>query len=141
MNRIVEEIERSQRELILILNLLRRFLESGQHGTLPTGQMLSGIAMLADLGKYFLHDDELIRYERKISRKLSWTIKAFNIQNRITGRIIKTEQISQHGIILIIYLFQLRCYLILLSEDTLLDHFIRRGRRQGEPGLESRLDT
>src|SRR5699024_1618430 len=108
---------------------------------LPTGQMLSGIAMLADLGKYFLHDDELIRYERKISCKLPRAIKAFNIQNRITGRIIKTEQISQHGIMLIIYLFQLRCYLIFLSEDTLLDHFIRRRRRQGQPGLESRLDT
>ena len=141
MNCIVEEIERRQCELVLILDFLRRFLESGQHGTLTAGQMLSGITVLADLGKYLLHDDELIRYEWEVPCKLSRTIKAFNIQNRITGRIIKTEQISQHRIVLIIYLFQLRCYLILLSEDTFLNHFIRRGRCQGKPGLESRLDT
>ena len=84
--------------------------------------MLSGIAVLADLGKYLLHDDELIRYEREVPCKLSRTVVSLDVQNCIR----EAEQVSQHRIILVIYLFQLRCNLILLAENTLLDNLIRR---------------
>ena len=137
VNCVVEEIERCQCIFVLILDLLCSFLESGQHGTLTAGQMLSGIAVLANLGEHLLHDDELIRYEREVPCKLSRTAVALDVQNGIR----EGEQISQHGIIFVVDLLQLRCNLFLLLKDTLLDNLIRRRRCQGQSGLESGLNT
>ena len=99
--------------------------------------MLSGVAMLADLGEHLLHDDELIRYEREVPCELSRTAVSLNVQNGIR----KGEQISQHGIIFVVDLFQLRRNLFLLLKDTLLDNLISRRRCQGQSGLESGLNT
>ena len=80
VNRIIEEIERCQCILVLILDLLCCLLEAGQHGTLTAGQMLSGIAVLADLRKHLLHDDELVRHKREVLCKLARAVVALNIQ-------------------------------------------------------------
>ena len=69
MDGIVEKEERDEGILILLLNLLGGFLKPGQHGTLTSGKVLSGIAVLADLGKYLLHDNKLIGHKREVFRK------------------------------------------------------------------------
>ena len=69
MYSIIETEEWNDCILVPLLNFLRGFLEAGQHRTLTTGQMLAGISMFANFGKYFLHDNELIWNKREIFRK------------------------------------------------------------------------
>ena len=76
---------------ILLLNFLCSFLETGEHGTLTTRQVLAGISMFPDFSKYFLHNDELVRHKREILGKLPRTGVAFNIQNRAA----EAEQVTQ----------------------------------------------
>ena len=77
--------------LVLLLNFLCSFLETGQHGTLTTGQVLAGISVLADFSKYLLHDNELIRHKREVLCKFPRTGVAFDIQNGTA----KAEQIAK----------------------------------------------
>ena len=79
---IIKTEERNKCILILLLNFLCSFLETGQHGTLTTGQVLTGISMFPDFSKYLLHDDELIWHEREVLCKFPRTRIAFNVQNR-----------------------------------------------------------
>ena len=122
---IVKTEERNKCVFILLLNFLCSFLETGKHGTLTTRQMLTGISVLADFSKYFLHNDELIRHEWKVLCKFPRTRVAFNIQNRAT----EAEQVTQNRIILLINTFQVFGCFWLLFQDTLLDNFIHGGRR------------
>ena len=79
---IIKTEERNKCVFILLLNFLCSFLETGQHGTLTTGQVLTGISMFPDFSKYLLHDDELIWHEREVLCKFPRTRIAFNVQNR-----------------------------------------------------------
>ena len=63
VNRIVEQMERNQGVFILILHILCCLLESGEHRTLTTGQMLTGVTVFANLGKHLLDHDKLIRHK------------------------------------------------------------------------------
>ena len=76
---IIEKIKWCQSVLVPVLNLLCSLLESGEHGTLAAGKMLSGIAVLADLRKDLLHKNKLIRNEREILGKLACSGIALNI--------------------------------------------------------------
>ena len=89
------------------------------------GQMLTGISVLTDFGKYLLHDDELIRHKREVLGKLPRTGISFNIQDRT----VETEQITQNRIILFINTFQIFGCFRFLFQNTFLDDFIHRGRR------------
>ena len=122
---IVKTEEWNKCVFILILNFLCSFLETGEHGTLTTRQVLTGISVLADFSKYFLHDDELIRHEWEVLCKFSRSGITFNIQNRAA----KTEQVTQNRIILLINIFQIFSYFWFLFQNTFLDDFIHGGRR------------
>ena len=63
------------------------FLEAGEHGTLTAGQMLAGIAVLANLGKHLLDHDELIRHKGESCRKLRTIRKALDVKNGIVESI------------------------------------------------------
>ena len=134
---IVEAEERNQRVFVLILNLLSCFLETGQHGTLTTGKVLAGVAVLTDLSKDLLHDDELIRDKREVYCELVCSGKALDIQNGVR----EAEEIAKDRIIFMIEAFQLLLDIGLFLQDTLLDDFIHRGGRQGEPGFETSLNS
>ena len=99
---IVKTEEWNKCIFILLLNFLCSFLEAGQHGTLTTRQVLTGISMFPDFRKYLLHDDELIRHEREVLGKFPWAGITFNIQNRAA----EAEQVTQDRIILLINTFQ-----------------------------------
>ena len=78
---IIKTEERNKCVFILLLNFLCSFLETGEHGTLTTRQVLARISMFSDFSKYFLHDDKLIRHEREVFRKFPRTGVTFNIKN------------------------------------------------------------
>ena len=134
---IIKTEEWNKCVFILLLNFLCSFLETGKHGTLTTRQMLTGISVLANFSKYFLHDDELVRYKREVCRKFSGTRIALNIQDRIS----KAEQIAEDRVVLIINAFQFCFCVFILFQNTLLDHFIHRGRRKAQTGFETSLNT
>ena len=81
---IIKTEERNKCILILLLNFLCSFLETGEHGTLTAGQVLTRISVFPDFSKYFLHDNKLIRHEWEVLCKFSRTGVAFNVQNRAT---------------------------------------------------------
>ena len=59
--RVIELIERHKGVLVLVLYLLRRLLEAGQHGAFAARKVLAGIAVFTDFRENLLDDDELIR--------------------------------------------------------------------------------
>ena len=122
---IIKAEKRHKCILVLLLNFLCGFLETGEHGTLATRQVLTGISVLADFSKYLLHDDELIWNEREILGKFSRTGVAFNVQNRAT----EAEQVTKDRIILLINTFQVFGSFRFLFQNTLLNDFIHGGRR------------
>ena len=93
--------------------------------------------MLADLGEDLLHQDELVRHEREVPGKFTGAAVAFDVQDGIG----KGEKVPQDGIIICIDLLQLAFRLMGLEQDTLLDDLIRRGRGEGQAGLETRLNA
>ena len=134
---IVEAEERNQRIFVLILNLLRGFLETGQHGTLTTRKVFARVAMFADLSKDFLHDDELIRHKREVHCELVCSGKALDIQNGVR----EAKEIAKDRVIFMVEAFQLLLDIGLFLQDTLLDNLIHGGGRQGETGFETRLNS
>jgi len=84
--------------LIPILNLLGSLLETGEHGAFTAGQVLAGVAMLADFRKHFLHDNKLVGDKGKIHRKFTRTGKPLDIQDGIG----ETEQVAEYGVILLV---------------------------------------
>ena len=80
---------------------------------------------VTDFGKFFLHNDELVRHEREILSKLSRTGITFNIQNRTT----EAKQVTQNRVILNINTFQFFSCFRFLFQDTFLNNFIHGGRR------------
>ena len=121
---IIKTEERNKCIFILLLNFLCSFLETGQHGTLTTRQVLTGISMFPDFSKYLLHDDKLIRHEREVLGKFPWAGITFNIQNGTA----KAEQVTKNRIILLINIFQIFSCFWFLFQNTFLDDFIHRGR-------------
>ena len=136
MNGIIEEMERNKSILVLLLHLLSSLLETGQHGSLTTGKVLTGIAMLADLSKDFLDDDKLIRDKREGSSKLFAIGKALDVQHRIVEGI----EVLQNSVFLIIDHLQKLVSSFGLRQHTLLDDFINRRRGQTETSIEASLN-
>ena len=93
--------------------------------------------MLADFCKNLLHDDELIRHKREIHGKFSGTRITFNIQNGVC----ETKQITENGVVLLINCFQFGLGFIVLFQNTLLNHFVHRGRRKAQTGFETSLNS
>ena len=122
---IIKTEERNKCVFILLLNFLCSFLETGEHRTLTSRQVLAGISMFPDFSKYLLHDDELIRHERKVLGKFSRTGVSFNVQNRAA----EAEQVTKDRIVLLINTFQVFGCFRFLFQNTLLDDFIHGGRR------------
>ena len=125
MHSIIKTEKRNKCILVFLLNFLYSFLKTGEHGTLTTRQVLTRISMFTDFGKYFLHNDELVRHEREVLSKLSRAGITFNIQNRTT----EAKQVTQNRVILLINTFQFFSCFRFLFQDTLLDDFIHGGRR------------
>ena len=123
---IIEAEERDQSVLVLVLNLLRRLLETGKHRALTTGKVLAGVTVLTDLRKDLLHDDELIRNKREVYSKLVCTGKALDIQDGVR----EAEEIAKHRVVFLIETFQLLLNIRFLLQNTLLDNLIHGGRRQ-----------
>ena len=134
---VIEPEEGYQRKFILVLHLLCCLLEAGQHGTLAAGQVLTGVAVLTDFRKHFLHDNKLVRYEGEVGGKVKGSAVTLNVQLST----VEGKQVTQHGIVLFIDRGQNTLGLSILFQDTLLDNFINGGRRQGQSGLETGLDT
>ena len=83
MYRVIELIERHKSVLILILDLLCRFLEAGQHGAFAARKVLAGVAVLADFRENLLDDDELIRNKGEGRAELRCAGKALDVEDRI----------------------------------------------------------
>ena len=83
MYRVIELIERHKGVLVLVLYLLRRLLEAGQHGAFAARKVLAGVAVLADLCENLLDDDELIRDKGESRAELRRTGKALDVEDRI----------------------------------------------------------
>ena len=83
MYRVIELIERHKGVFILILDLLCRLLEAGQHGAFAARKVLAGIAVLADFRENLLDDDELIRNKGERCAELSRAGKALDVEDRI----------------------------------------------------------
>ena len=83
MYRVIELIERHKGVLVLVLYLLRRLLEAGQHGAFAARKVLAGVAVLADLCENLLDDDELIRHKGEGRAELRRTGKALDVEDRI----------------------------------------------------------
>ena len=98
--------------------------------------MLAGVAVLPDLCKNLLHQDELIRHKREVLCKLTCAGISLDVQNRIG----EGEQIPQYRVVLGIHLFQFMLGLVRLQQNTLLDNLISRGGRKGQSCLEAGLN-
>ena len=137
MDRIIEQVKRGQGEFVPVLDSLGGLLETREHGPLAAGEMLAGVAVLADLGKDLLHEDELIRHEGEVFGKLGGAGEALDIQDGI----VKAEQITQDRIVVVIDLLQFFPGLVGLQKDTLLDDLIRGRGREGQAGFEAGLNA
>jgi hypothetical protein len=65
--------------------------------------VLAGIAVLANLGKDLLHEDELIGYEREVLSELASAGITLNVQNGIG----EGEQVPKHRIVGVVDLLQI----------------------------------
>ena len=136
MNCIVKKMEWNQSIFILILHILCCFLEAGEHGTLTAGQMLTGIAVLANLGKHLLDHDELIRHKGESCRKLRTIRKALDVKNGI----VESIEVFEYGVFLVIdHAKKLICR-ICFRQNTLFDNFINGGRGKAEARIEASLN-
>ena len=93
--------------------------------------------MLADFCKHLLHNDKLVGYKGEIHRKFTSTGKALDVQDGIG----EAEQITEHGVILLVQCLQLLFRLWLLFQDALLNNFIHRGGGQAETRFKTGLDA
>ena len=137
VQRVVEQIERCEGVLVLGLDLLRGLLEAGQHRAFAARKVLARVAVLADLGKDLLHDDELIRHEGEVIRELLRSAVALDVEDGVG----EAEQIAQHSVVFVVECRELGGGIRRLFQDTLLDDLIHRGRRQRKPRFEPRLNA
>ena len=137
MDGVVEAEERHECGFVLLLNPLHRLLKARQHGALAAGQVLARIAVLANLGKHLLHDDELVGHKGEIHGKLGGAGVTLDVQYGIG----EAEQVAQLGVPGIVERFQLRSSFRLLFQDALLNHLIHGGGGQAQAGLEARLNA
>ena len=132
---VVEEVEGREGVLAPVLDALRCLLEAGEHGALSAGEVFAGVAVLADLGKDFLHEDELVGDEGEGPRKFG----GVSITADVLYRLGEAEDVFQDGVVLPIEGLQCllggRCF----PQDAFLDDFICRCRGEGEACLEPRL--
>jgi len=136
MYRVVEQVERNKGILVLILHLLRRFLEAGEHGALTTRQMLAGVSVLADFSKYLLNDDELIRDKREGCGKLRAIREALDVQHRVVEGI----EVFQYGVFFVVDHLKKLIRFFGFCQHTLFDNLIHRGRGQAEAGVKASLN-
>ena len=136
MDSIIEEVEGDKGILVLILHLLCRFLESGQHRTLTTGKMLAGIAVFPNFSKYLLDDDKLIRHKGEGGRKLRTVRKSLDVQHRI----VEGVKVFQDGVFFIIHHAEKLICLFILCQHTFFNDLIDRGRGQAEASIETPLN-
>ena len=83
MYRVIELIERHKGVLVLVLYLLRRLLEAGQHGAFAARKVLAGVAVLADFRENLLDDDELIRNKGESRAELRCAGKALDVEDGV----------------------------------------------------------
>ena len=83
MYRVIELIERHKGVLVLVLYLLRRLLEAGQHGAFTARKVLAGVAVLADFRENLLDDDELIWNKGEGRAELRCAGKALDVEDRV----------------------------------------------------------
>ena len=137
MNGVVELEQRNQGILVLVLNLLCRFLESRKHGTLCTGEVLSGITVLTNLCEDLLHEDELIRHEGIVDYEINRSGVALDVKDGI----VEGEEVTKDGIVLTVYLFESCFGRGILLQDTLLNNLVNGGGRERKSCLESCLNS
>ena len=133
---IIEEVEGDKGILVLILYLLRRLLEAGQHRTLTAGEVFAGIAVFPDFCKHFLDDDELIWHKGERGRKFRSVRKALDVQHRI----VEGVEVFQDGVFFIIYHVEKMICLFGLCQHTLFDDLINGRRGQAQAGVEAPLN-
>ena len=102
MDGIIEAEKRCQIIFIASLNFLHSNLEAVQHGAFCSGVVFACVAVLTDLRKDLLDQQELIRHEREIDGKFLRAGIALDVQHGI----LEGKQIAQHGITLGINAFQ-----------------------------------
>ena len=136
VNCIVKQMEWNQSIFILILHILGCFLEAGEHGTLTAGQMFTGIAVLANLGKHLLDHDELVRYKGESCRKLRTIRKALDVKNGI----VESIEVFEYGVFLVIDHAKKLIRRICFRQNTLFDNFINGGRGKAEARIEASLN-
>ena len=125
MYRVIELIERHKGVLVLVLYLLRRLLEAGQHGAFTARKVLAGVAVLADFRENLLDDDELIRNKGESRAELRCAGKALDVED---GVIEGKQALETRSLFLILHLQEVICVLR-LRQNTLFDDFIDgRGR-------------
>ena len=83
MYRVIELIERNKSVFILVLYLLRRLLEAGQHGAFTARKVFAGVSVLADFRENLLDDDELIRHKGEGRAELRCAGKALDVEDRV----------------------------------------------------------
>ena len=133
---IVEQVEGQKSIFIFFLYLLCSLLEAGEHGTLAAGEVLAGVAMLADLCQHLLNDDELIGDKGECGNKFSAVSESLDVQNRV----VEDKEVLQNGLFLVVdHVQQLIC-LFCLGQHTLFNDLIHRGGGQAQTGIEASLD-
>ena len=137
MYSIIEAEQRHQRKLVLLFHFLGCFLETAQHGTLAAREVLTRIAVFADLHKNFLHDEKLVWNERKVLCKLCRTREALDVWHCIC----KAEQVAHPGAFLLIDCIQRFFCFWSLFQNTLLNYFVYGRRRKAQTSFETSLNS
>ena len=133
---VIEQVERHKCIFVLVLYALGGFLRCGKHRSFCTGEVLTGVAVFADLRHDFLQNDELIRNQRECRYKLVASGEALNIQHWI----IKGKQVLQYGVFFLVDRTQKLLGFLVLRQNALFDDFINGRRGQAQSGVETALN-
>ena len=135
MHGIVKAEEGHEGVFVPFLHLLRRLLKAGEHGALAAGEVFAGIAVLADLRKHLLHDDELVGHKGKVHDKFPLPGKALDVEDGVC----EGKEVAQHGIVGVVDRGKRLFRLGRLTQYALLDDLVHRGGGEAEADLEARL--
>ena len=136
MYSIIEAEQWHQCKLVLFFHFLGCFLETAQHGTLAAREVLTRIAVFADLHKNFLHDKELVRNKRKILCKLCRARESFDVRHCVG----KAKQVSHPRVFLLIDCIQRFFCFWSFFQNALLDYFVYGRGRKAQTSFETSLD-
>ena len=137
MYSIIEAEQWHQCKLVLFFHFLGCFLETAQHGTLAAREVLTRIAVFADLHKNFLHDEKLVWNERKVLCKLCRTREALDVRHCIC----KAEQVAHPGAFFLIDRIQRSFCFRSFFQNTLLNYFVYGRRRKAQTSFETSLNS